>query len=160
MMAFVASVVPCTNTSMSGTCSLASSSTSRMPSSTPCSGRVGVVSILRVRRCPSRSSTISVKVPPISTASRIPEFCVGAIVQAICTDVTLLHPRLGCRVAAGRADTKIDLLDLLILFEVGGVALERDAPSLQHIGIVGDAECERDRLFGKQQRQPVAMETV
>ena len=40
------------------------------PSITPSSGALGVVRTFAVVRCPSASSTISVNVPPISTASR------------------------------------------------------------------------------------------
>ena len=43
---------------------------SRTPAITPCSGAAGVVRTLMVERLPSCSSARSVKVPPISTASR------------------------------------------------------------------------------------------
>src|SRR6266702_859528 len=57
-------------TSMSLICARASARMRRIPSSTASSGRAGVVSSLRVLRASPTSSTISVNVPPISTASR------------------------------------------------------------------------------------------
>ncbi len=49
-----------------------------------------------------------------------------------------------------RADPEINLPHLLVVFEIARRTFERDAPGLQHIGIVGDAERQRDRLLGQQ----------
>ena len=70
MMALVASVVPCTNTPMSPNVRPASASALRAPSMTATSGSRGVVSSLATCRRPPLSSTMSVNVPPMSTASR------------------------------------------------------------------------------------------
>ncbi len=70
MMALVASVVPCTSTPMSAKARPAAASTARVPSMTAASGAFGVVSTLATKRRSPASSTMSVKVPPISTASR------------------------------------------------------------------------------------------
>ena len=70
MMAFVASVVPCslTPTSAGRICDFCS--TSAMPCMTPSSGARGVVRTLAVQRSNPRSATTSVKVPPMSEAMR------------------------------------------------------------------------------------------
>jgi hypothetical protein len=43
----------------------------------------------------------------------------------------------GC---GGRADTEINLPHLFVLFQTGRRAFQRDAPGLQHIGIVGNTQ--------------------
>ena len=70
MMALVARVVPCTIRPTWPGSILASFSARRMPSSTPSSGAVLVVSTLTEKRASGVSSTTSVKVPPMSTARR------------------------------------------------------------------------------------------
>ena len=58
------------------------------------------------------------------------------------------------RPSRARAHPEINLLHLFIALELRGGAFQRDASGLQHIGIVGDVERQRDRLLGEQQRQP------
>src|SRR5215208_1335632 len=70
MMAFVASVVPCTNTATSAKARPAWRRTIRVPATTASSGPRGVVSTLVVKCSPPASITTSVKVPPMSTARR------------------------------------------------------------------------------------------
>src|SRR5262245_61133884 len=73
MIAFVAKVVPWMITSTAPSDSPASFSNPRTPVMTPSSGAAGVVSTFLVCRAPAASTTTSVKVPPISTASLIPD---------------------------------------------------------------------------------------
>ena len=70
MMALVASVVPWMISDRSDGCRPASLRISATPVSTPSSGARVVVSTLTLRRPPLHSSARSVKVPPMSTASR------------------------------------------------------------------------------------------
>jgi hypothetical protein len=46
-----------------------------------------------------------------------------------------------------RTDPEVDLPHLLVLLEVARRALERDAPGLQHVGIIRNAKRQRDRLL-------------
>src|SRR5882724_12641783 len=71
MMALVASVVPWMKRVISPGATPMSSSNSSVPAITACSGAWGVVSTLRVQRCAPASTTMSVKVPPMSTARRL-----------------------------------------------------------------------------------------
>ena len=52
-----------------------------------------------------------------------------------------------------RLDAEINLLHLLVVLQRLRGAFQHGAAGLQHIGIVGDRERERDRLLGQQQRQ-------
>ena len=65
------SVVPCRKESSSAGATDAALSTASMPVTAPSSGLSGVVSTFEVNMVPSLSSTESVKVPPMSTESRI-----------------------------------------------------------------------------------------
>ena len=51
---------------------------------------------------------------------------------------------LGFVVRRARIDAEIDFTDLLVGFELGRLAFQRDAAGLQHVSIVGNAERERD----------------
>ena len=69
IIALVANVVPCKKILSSLGFMLASSKTKVNPSITPSSGASGVVKTFLVRRRPEYSNTMSVNVPPMSTAN-------------------------------------------------------------------------------------------
>src|SRR5262245_39450197 len=92
MRAFVASVVPWTKTETSDGGSPAAASTRRTPSSTPTSG-AAVVNTLAVSRPVGLSRTTSVKVPPMSAASRA-RIRPDRIRPRLASDRDLLEPRL------------------------------------------------------------------
>src|SRR5262252_3751582 len=85
--AFVARVVPCTNTETSDGGSPAAASTRRIPSRTPTSG-AAVVSTLAVSRPAGLSRTTSVNVPPMSAAS------LARITPRLASDRYLLESRI------------------------------------------------------------------
>src|SRR5215831_5570349 len=60
--------------------------------------------------------------------------------------------------AGARSDAEIDFLHLFVLFQIDRLAFEHGAAGLQHIGIIGDVERERDRLLGEQQRQSLLVQ--
>ena len=55
-------------------------------------------------------------------------------------------------------DAEIDLLHLGIVGEALRGAFEHGAAGLQHIGVIGDFQRQRDRLLGDQQRHPLVMQ--
>src|SRR5215467_10970458 len=59
-----------------------------------------------------------------------------------------------------RANAEIDFANLLVVLEVRRLALQGDAPGLQHVGIVGDAKRQRNRLLGQQQGQAFLMQAL
>ena len=56
-----------------------------------------------------------------------------------------------------RAHPQINLLHMRIALQRGGRPLQGDAPGLQYISVIGDAERQRDRLLGEKQREPLAV---
>src|SRR6185503_14994323 len=66
-------------------------------------------------------------------------------------------PRAGSR---ARRDAEIDLLHLRIVLELLGRAFQHGATGLQHIGMVGDVEGERDRLLRQQQGQALLVQAM
>src|SRR5215471_2045577 len=66
---------------------------------------------------------------------------------------SMLHHGLGL-------GAEIDLLDLRVMLQRLGRAVEHRAAGLQHVGMVGNLERQRDGLLGKQQRQAVAVQPL
>src|SRR6266436_2241324 len=71
----------------------------------------------------------------------------------------LRRPRGVVRVRL-RANSEVDFLHLLVLFQIGPFALEHGAAGLQHVGVIGNVERKRDRLLGEQQGQPLFVQPV
>src|ERR1700730_18683594 len=93
---------------------------------------------------------------PIPAESEVGRFIFDLIIRSY-ADLRCPHFTVG---AAADADAKIDFLHLLILFQIGRLAFEHRAAGLQHIGVVGDVERERNRLLGEPKSQSVLAQTV
>jgi hypothetical protein len=54
-------------------------------------------------------------------------------------------------------DAEVDALDLRIVLERLGLALEHGAAGLEDVGVIRDLQRERHRLLRQQQREPLAV---
>src|SRR5262249_18321554 len=101
------------------------------------------------------SNTWSDLRPPLSGRKR----AARAVLERFAIATSSLRLRRRC-CAGTRPDAEVNLLHLLVLFEIGGLPFQHGAAGLHPIGVIGEVERERDRLPGEQQRQALLVQPI